>query len=234
MGHHMLIHTRSKDKGVRALQMIYRESRNEDLELVLADYASLREVMRIAEEIKREQSRLDVLINNAGNFYKEREISSDGLEMTLAVNHLAPFQLTMELLDLMKSSAPSRIVTVASGAHRNLSEIDFNNLQWEKNYNGYDAFALSKLGNILFTNALARRLQGTVVTANGLHPGVIDTKLLHKSNDIQGADVVEGAQASVYLAVSPEVEGISGKYFSRMQEKPASDLATDKALQEKF
>ena len=233
-GYKVLVHGRNKARGVKVLDEINRDNCNENLVLYLADFSSFADVKRMADEIKREQSELHVLINNAGTFSKEKLLTKDGLEMTFAVNHLAPFLLTMLLLDLLKASAPARIITVTSNAHRNISEVDFGNLQAEKSYDGFEAYGLSKLANILFTNELAERLEGSRVTSNSLHPGVISTKMQRASYNLDGADVEEGARTSVYLATSPEVEGVTGKYFSRMAEKPTSDLAQDKALQKKF
>jgi NAD(P)-dependent dehydrogenase (short-subunit alcohol dehydrogenase family) len=233
-GAKVLVHGRDKVKGARVLDEINRDNCNENLVLYLADFSSFADIKRMAEEIKREQSELHVLINNAGTFSKKRLLTKDGLEMTFAVNHLATFLLTMLLLDLLKASRPARIVNVASGAHRNISAIDFDNLQGEKSYDGFEAYGLSKLGNVLFTNELARRLEGSGVSVNSLHPGVINTGLQRISYDLDGESVEEGARTSVYLAASPEVEGITGKYYSRMAEKNTSELAQDKALQEKF
>lgn len=233
-GHAVLVHGRDRCKGIQVLESINRNTCNEKLALYLADFSSLDEIRDMAQDLKREQDSLDVLINNAGNFYRERQLNENGLEMTFVVNYLAPFLLTLLLLDKIKDSAPARIVNVASTTHRNVRKVDFANLQGEKNYNGYDAYALSKLGSILFTNALARRLAGSSVTVNALHPGVIDTKLLRKGWGSAGADVEEGARTSIYLATSPEAEGVSGKYFSRMREQSPSDLAQDEELQEKF
>ena len=233
-GWKVLIHGRDKARGAKVLDEINRDNCNENLVLYLADFSSFADVKRMADEIKREQDNLHVLVNNAGTFSKDKLITKDGLEMSFAVNHLAPFLLTMLLLDLLKASAPARIINVSSGAHRNITEVDFGNLQAEKYYDGFEAYGLSKLGNVLFTNELAKRLAGSGVTANSLHPGVISTKMQRASYNLDGADVEEGARTSIYLATSPEVEGITGKYYSRMVEKPTSDLAQDKKLQEKF
>jgi NAD(P)-dependent dehydrogenase (short-subunit alcohol dehydrogenase family) len=233
-GAKVLVHGRDKARGAKVLDEINRDNCNENLILYLADFSSFSDIKRMAEEIKREQNELHVLINNAGTFSKEKLLTKDGLEMTFAVNHLAPFLLTMLLLDLLKASAPARIVNVSSGAHRNITEVDFANLQGEKSYDGFEAYSLSKLGNILFTNELAKHLEGSGVTVNSLHPGVISTKMQRASYNLDGADVGEGAQTLVFLATSPEIEGVTGKYYSRMAEKPISDLAHDKALQEKF
>jgi NAD(P)-dependent dehydrogenase (short-subunit alcohol dehydrogenase family) len=234
MGHKVLVHGRNKGKGSQVLDAINRDNCNENLVLYLADFSSLAEVKRMADEIKREQSELHVLINNAGVFCREKQVSQDGNEMTFAVNHLAPFLLTLLLLDLLKTSAPARIVNVSSGSHRDITEIDFDNLNGEKSFDGFKAYSLSKLGNVLFTNRLARKLAGSGVTANSLHPGVIATEMQRISYNLQGESVEEGAKTSLFLATSPDVEGISGRYYSRMMEKNTSDLAKDEGLQDKF
>jgi NAD(P)-dependent dehydrogenase (short-subunit alcohol dehydrogenase family) len=234
MGELVLVHGRDKEKGAQVLDDINRDICNEKASLYLADFSSLADVKRMAEDIKREQTELHVLVNNAGNFYKERLLSSDGIEMTLAVNHLAPFLLTMLLLDLLKASAPARIVNVASSSHKLIKSVDLENLQGETNYDGFTAYSLSKLGNVLFTQSLADKLEGAGVTANALHPGVVNTKLLRKSYHLDGTSVEEGAQTSVYLASSMAVEGMSGKYYKSMRERPASDLSQDKDLQNTF
>jgi retinol dehydrogenase-14 len=199
----------------------------------VADFSSLQQVRELAEEIKESEERLDVLVNNAGLYEDSRQITQDGLEMTFQVNHLAPFLLTLLLLDLLFKSTPSRIVNVASTTHQS-ARVDFENLQGEKYYDGYSAYALSKLGNILFTYELARRLEGKGVTVNSLHPGSINTKLLHAGFSSGGSNVSYGAQTPVYLATSPEVEGVTGKYFRHERETDSSSLSYDRDLQEKF
>ena len=234
LGARVLVHGRDEEKGAQVLDDINRDTCNEKVSLYLADFSSLADVKRMTEDIKRENTELHVLVNNAGNFYRDRLLSSDGVEMTLAVNHLAPFLLTLLLLDLLKASTPTRIVNVASSAHKSIKSVDLEDLQGESNYDGFAAYSLSKLGNVLFTQSLADRLNGTSVTVNALHPGVVNTKLLRKSYHLDGMSVEEGARTSVYLASSPAVEGVSGKYFQNMQEQPASDLSQDKDLQRAF
>jgi NAD(P)-dependent dehydrogenase (short-subunit alcohol dehydrogenase family) len=231
-------------KGELVLDEVRRETGNNSLEFFRADLSSQRQVRSLAEEVIQSQKQLHVLINNAGTFQPQRRLTEDGLEVTFAVNYLAPFMLTHDLLDLLKESAlkesvlkesaQSRIVTIASIAHWNAS-VDWNNLQGERRYDGFQAYALSKLGNILFTYALARRLQGTVVTANCLHPGVVRTKLLRAGfGDYPGATPKEGTRTSVYLASSPEVEKISGKYFENGSPARSSPISYDQDLQEKL
>jgi NAD(P)-dependent dehydrogenase (short-subunit alcohol dehydrogenase family) len=188
----------------------------------------------MAEDIKREKSELHVLVNNAGNFYKERMLSADGYEKILAVNHLAPFLLTLLLLDLIKKSAPARIVNVASSAHKSIRKLDLHNLHGENGYDPFTAYSLSKLGNVLFTKALADELIGTDVTVNSLHPGVVATKLLRKSYDMAGISPMKGAQTSIFLASSPDAKGVTGKYFQNLQERTTSVIADDKDLQATF
>ena len=174
-----------------------------------------------------------MLINNAGVFENEKIFTSDGYEMTFGVNHLAHFLLTILLLDLIKSSAPSRIINVSSMAHSG-NEFDLENLNSEKSFSSYNAYAISKAANILFTYKLAKDLEGTGVTVNALHPGVISTKLLHKGWGIGGASLESGAATSVYLASSDEVEGVTGKYFSNKRRSRSSSLTHDEELQQKL
>jgi retinol dehydrogenase-14 len=173
-----------------------------------------------------------VLINNAGVYMTEYVQTLDGFEMTFAVNHLAPFLLTNLLLPSLKSSAPARVVTVSSVAHGS-ARLDLENLNAEKSFHGWGAYCVSKLGNLLFTFELGRRLAGCGVTANALHPGTIDTKMLAKLG-ISGKSVSQGAETPVFLASSPDVAEISGQYFSRKRIAKSSDLARDKDLQKKF
>jgi retinol dehydrogenase-14 len=233
-GAKVLVHGRDKIKGAKVLDEINRDNCNENLTLYLADFSSLTDLKRMADDIKREQTALHVLINNAGTFSKKRFLTEDGLEMTFEVNYLAPFLLTLLLLDMIKASAPARIINVSSAAHHNITAVDFDNLQGEKSYDGNEAYSLSKLGNILFSNELARHVAGSGVTVNSLHPGSISTKVLHAGFSMGGESVVEGARTPVFLAASQEVEGVTGKYYSRMAEKTPSALGQDKQLQKKF
>ncbi len=234
LGATVLLHGRSQQRGQQALADIQAATGNDKLDLFTADLASQKQVRRLAAEVQAKYSRLHVLINNAGVFMPQRQVTEDGLEMTFAVNHLAPFLLTHLLLELLKKSAPARIITVSSSLHLR-SLVDFNNLQGDKYYSGGQAYNLSKLGNVLFTVELARRLRGTGVTANCLHPGAIDTKLLHAAvGRMRGETVAAGASTPVYLATAPEVERASGQYFERRQAVMPSPLAQDAELRKKF
>lgn len=233
-GAHVLVHGRSKEKGIEAVTQISRATCTGTADLYLADFASFSEIQRMADDIKRENTALHVLVNNAGNFYKERKMTDDGIEMSFAVNHLAPFLLTILLLDLIKASAPARIINVSSSAHKMIKAVDFDNLKGEKEYDPFEAYALSKLGNVLFSEMLSRQLIGSGVTVNSLHPGVINTKLQKKSYDLDGISVEEGAQTTIMLANSMEVSDISGEYFRNSQASRTSEIARDEALQERF
>ena len=203
-----------------------------------ADFASLAEVRRLAAAVRERTGRLDVLINNAGGFTSQRHLSQDGYELTLAVNHLAPFLLTHLLLDLLKASSPSRIVTTASGAHKG-ARIDFDDLQSTGRYHGLRVYGMSKLANILFTRALARRLQGTGVTATCLHPGFVRSQIGRGIEGVGGSifgflsrfarSPDKGAETLVYLASSPRVEGASGGYYFDCKEIAPSPAAQNDA-----
>ena len=177
MGHKVLVHGRNKVKSEEAAARIHEISGNDKTEAVHADLTDFDEIKALAKNIRVRQVRLDVLLNNAGVFENEKVVLPNGLERTFMVNHMAPFVLTLELLDLLKSTPGARIVNVSSMAQS--GSIDFDNLNGEKYFDPYNAYAVSKLENVLFTYKLARMLKDDGVMANCLHPGVINTKLLH-------------------------------------------------------
>jgi retinol dehydrogenase-12 len=233
MGATVIVVGRNPDKTEAVVNELRAQSGSDRVDKALADLSSLAEVQALAENFKRKYSRLDVLVNNAGAYFGKRQVSADGYEMTFALNHLSYFLLTALLLDVLKASAPSRIVNVASDAHRT-APLDFDDLQAEKKFNGLVVYGRSKLANILFTYELAKRLQGTNVTANTLHPGFVATGFGADSGALMrigikitarlmGVSVEEGAQTTIYLASSPEVEGVTGKYFQKC--KPAQSSA---------
>lgn len=212
-GLHVIVHGRDAAKAARVVQDIVAGGGT--AEAVVADLASLAEVRRLAADVRTRHPRLDVLVNNAGVSTWGRQESRDGFELQFAVNHLATFLLTVLLLPSLKAAAPSRIVTVASRAHM-WGDIDFDDLQTTKVWVPHLAYSRSKLANILFTRELARRLDGTGVTANCLHPGVIGTKLgIVKPLRYFLPGPKRGAKTSLFLATSPKVEGVSGEYFAR-------------------
>jgi NAD(P)-dependent dehydrogenase (short-subunit alcohol dehydrogenase family) len=240
MGASVVMVGRDRGRGEAALAEIKEKYANASVDLLLADLSSQEEIHRLADNFKEAYPRLDVLINNAGVFRSERTTTPDGLETTFAVNHLAHFLLTDLLLDVLKASAPSRIVNVASGEQRN-GTIDFDDLQGEKGYKGAKAYSQSKLANVLFTYELARRLEGTGVSANCLHPGAgIRTNFGSGVSGVLGFTVraltplmkspEKGAETSIYLASSPEVEGVSGRYFAKKAEARSSVVSHDERL----
>ena len=234
MGHHVLVHGRDLSSAQAAAQGIRDSGGNPDVGALAADLASQEQVRQLAREVQERYSRLDVLINNAGVTKRSRQLTREGLETTFAVNHLAPFLLTNLLLDLIKRSAPSRIVNVSSTTHQRIQNVDFDNLQGEKHFDGSQAYALSKLANILFTYECADRLKNDQVTVNCLHPGVVNTKLLRVNYSPMGISPEQGAETSVYLAVSPEVKDITGRYFVNKRPVDSSPLSHDLKLRRDF
>jgi NAD(P)-dependent dehydrogenase (short-subunit alcohol dehydrogenase family) len=211
-GFHIIIHGRTKERSEAALNEIRSITGSNTLSLTHADLSSLTQVRKLAENVMANYSNLDVLINNAGIYMKERTLSEDGYEMTFAVNHLSHFLLTNLLLDLLKKSDDGRIVNVSSVAHQN-AKMDWNNLNSEKSFSAYGTYSLSKLANVLFSKELALRLKGTNLKSNSLHPGVITTKLLKAGFNITGASVKKGAETSVFLASSEEAASLNGEYL---------------------
>jgi NAD(P)-dependent dehydrogenase (short-subunit alcohol dehydrogenase family) len=211
--------------------------------LMLADLSSQSEVRRLASEFSNAHPRLDVLVNNAGAVFGERLLSADGVEMTFALNHLGYFLLTHELLNLLRASAPARIVNVASDAHRSAAP-RLDDLQYSSDYGGFRVYSHSKLANVMFTYELARRIDGTGVTANALHPGVVATNFGNSGGALFRLGVrlvrpffissAKGARTSIYLAASPEVEGISGKYFVNERETRSSPASYDESAQRRL
>jgi NAD(P)-dependent dehydrogenase (short-subunit alcohol dehydrogenase family) len=240
LGATVVIVGRSAQKTGQVVEEIRLATGNQNVDSLLADLSSQQEVRRLAGDFKRKYPQLHVLLNNAGGTFMTRQLSVDGIEMTFALNHLAYFLLTNLLLDTLEASAPARIINVSSNAHSG-GKIDFDNLQGERSYSRFGPYGNSKLANILFTTELARRLEGTGVTANALHPGFTSTGF-GKNNPgflmkIMGAVVPliarspeKGAATSIYLASSPEVQSITGKYFVDCRVSQPAPQASDSAV----
>jgi len=235
LGHRVLVHGRDREKGRAVLGEIRAETGSTDHGLFIADLSTLEGIRGLGTDVNDRYERLDVLVNNAGVYQPERVLTADSLETTFAVNLLAPFFLSHLLQPLLAAAAPARIVNVASGAHFDARSMDWENLQGEREYDGWGAYARSKLGVVLVTSALARRLDPVQVTVNCLHPGVICTKLLFSAFPSYPCDPPEaGARTPVYLATSPTVAGVTGKYFDGMKEAGPSRIARDRDTQEQL
>jgi retinol dehydrogenase 14 len=230
---------RDQARAVAAAAGIRAATGSPAVDAFAADMSVQAEVRRLAARVLDTYPRLDVLVNNVGGFWAHRHITADGVEHTFALNHLAPFLLTNLLLDRLIASAPARIVTVSSGAHAG-GRIDFGDLQGERNYSGQRAYSQSKLANVMFTYELARRLEGTGVTATVLHPGVIRTSFgaedqaAHMAVMIRVARLfmktpAQGAVTPIYLATSPEVEGVTGRYYANRKPSTSSKASYDTA-----
>jgi NAD(P)-dependent dehydrogenase (short-subunit alcohol dehydrogenase family) len=226
----VLVHGRNEGKAAQQSEELTRETNGRNFP-VWGDLSRMGEVVELADQVLSRAPALDVLINNAGVYETRRKLTEDGFEMTMAVNHFAPYLLTRLVGPALSAAPAGRIVNVSSIAHQS-GRLDVDDLSFARRYDGYAAYAASKLANILFTRSLAARLEGSSVTANALHPGVIDTKLLHAGFDMRGAPVRLGARTSVYLADSREVAGVSGKYFEDSREATASRTARDDRLAE--
>lgn len=231
-GARVLLVSRDRGRGEAAREEIARETGCDALELYQADLSSQRQVRALAAEVAARHPRLDALVNNAAVYTRRRELSEDGIEMQLAVNHLAPFLLTTLLLPQLRAAAPGRVVTVSSEAHQTAS-IPWDDLNGERRYGGLRAYAWTKLANLLFTAELARREDPAALTANAAHPGVVGTKLLYSGwapLRLLGRLLrtpEEGARTSVWLASAPEVRGVSNGYYKDCRAIRRSRAAAD-------
>ena len=231
--------SRSRAKGEATQAEIKQATGNQHVELLVADLSLLQDVRRLATEFQHTYPHLHLLVNNAGGAYPRRTLTSEGLEATLAVNYLAPFLLTELLLDTLKASAPARIVNVSSAQHSTVS-LEFDNLQGEKKYANLRNYGQAKLALLLWTYELARRLEGTGVSVNALHPGVTATNF---ADGMIGPaawaikllkpfllTAEQGAQTTLYLATSPQVDQVTGKYFVKSHEKRSSSGSYDQTV----
>jgi NAD(P)-dependent dehydrogenase (short-subunit alcohol dehydrogenase family) len=234
-GARVILHGRTRERLAAAAREVERRSGRAPAGEELADLASLAGVRALAARVREEFPRLDVLINNAGVFMRQRVLTADGFETTFAVNHLAPVLLTHLLLPALDESPQGRIVNVSSGAHLG-GVLDWDNLQGEKRHDPLGAYALSKLGNVLFTVEIARRLRGRgAVTANALHPGVVSTRLLREGFGGHGPDSpAEGAETPVLLALAPEHATTTGSYFARSRPSRTHPLAGERSITARF
>jgi NAD(P)-dependent dehydrogenase (short-subunit alcohol dehydrogenase family) len=242
MGATVVMVCRNRGRGEAAMAEIRAESGNQAVDLMLADLSSQASIRQLEDDFKDRYQQLQVLVNNAGVFLSQRSLTADGIEAHFAVNYLAPYLLTNLLLDMLKAGAPSRIVNVSGTYHRKAT-MDFDDLMCEKDYSASRANNQAKLALILFTYELARRLEGTGVTANCLHPGVVATSLVEKDPDYSPfsrfiyklfkpflASPKKGAETSIYLASSPEVEGVTGEYFVKKAAVESSPESYDMAI----
>ena len=233
MGARVVMVSRDRSRGEAARAEVLQRTPGSDVELLIADLSSQQSIRNLVSQFKAGHDRLDVVVNNAGQTQPRRVETVDGLESVFATNHLGPFLLTNLLLPALKASAPARVVTVASGAHA-MGRIDFDDLQSARRFNEIRAYNQSKLANVLFSYELARRLAGTGLTANAADPGFVKTNLRvpfpFSIFSFMRGSAVDGAKAAVYLASSPEVEGVSGRYYTRKGEIKSSKTSYDTAL----
>ena len=243
-GAHVVMLVRNQDRGNAAKEYIIEKSCSQSIDLMLCNLSSMEEIRRFSSEYKEKYNRLDVLINNAGAVFSKRELTSEGFEKTLAVNYLAPFSLTQELLPILKSSSPSRVINLTSGLHGKAT-VDLENLQSEGKYKGMAVYQNSKLMLVLYTYQLARQLEGTGVTCNVVSPGFVATNLGSSSGSRMNKIMFgmmkpfqltpeKGAETSIYVATAPELEEVTGKHFTKSQEKESSAATYDVGLQEKL
>lgn len=237
-GAHVIIVGYDQEHCEQAIAQIKESAGDDSARYYIADLSSQEKVVQLAEKIKQDYDHLDVLVNNVGGWFKEYQESKKGIEKTFALNHLSYYLLTGLLLDPLKKSTSPRIVNVSSDAHKQVRGIRFEDIQYKEKYRAFPAYAQSKLANILFTHELKDRLEGTNVTVNALHPGFVNSELYRNYGRLTpvikffakvfGKSSKEGAETSIYLASSPEVANVTGKYFVGNKQKESSPASYDK------
>lgn len=242
-GAHVIVIGRSVEKGARIVSHLKAETGNNAIESMTADLSSQKSIVKLANEFKTNHQNLHVLVNNAGAMTLQRSTTIDGLELTFALNHIAYFLLTNLLLDILRKSAPARVINVSSVAHEKAT-LEFDNLQGERSYGGYQAYGRSKLANVLFTYRLSEMLAESGITVNAFHPGLVATKFLVNNGlkgrvmnfflGILGISPEAGAQTGIYLATSQEIEGVTGKYFYKKRPMLSSMASYDSAVGEQL
>lgn len=244
-GAHIIVVSRNSQKCDETVAEIKATTGNANIEAMPADLSVQQEVRAVAQRFLDKYGRLDVLLNNAGAIYTTRTLSKDGIELTWALDHLNYFLLTNLLLDALKAAPAARVVNVSSGAHMVATKgINFDDVQGERSYSGFVAYGQAKLANIMFTYELARRLQGTRVTTNALHPGGVATNFGQNNAGLMATmwkffgrftlSPEQGAQTSIYLASSPEVNGVTGKYFDKCKAVRSSKASYGEAAQQRL
>ena len=243
-GGEVIVAGRNQEKAEETVRWIKAETGSQAVSYLLADYSDLEQVRELAATFKERYSRLDLLVNNAGAFFNKRHETPYGVERTFLVNHLAPFLLTNLLLDVLQKSAPARIVNVSSDGYKQAT-IDLDDLEFKRGFFGMKAYGRSKLATILFTYELARRLAGSGVTVNALHPGHAATDIFRTNFPLIGPALKwvmglfaltpeQGADNSIYLASSPEVEGITGRYFVKREAVETTPMTLNKELADRL
>lgn len=242
-GARLVLVSRSAQKCAATVAQVKASTGNDQITFIAGDLSLMAQVRRVAEQFLAQNDRLDVLINNAGAVFSSRQVTAEGYEMTMALNHLNYFYLTQLLQDVLLASAPARIVNVSSDAHKGGS-IKFDDLMSEKKYSSFGVYSMSKLANVMFTYELARRLEDSGVTANALHPGFVASNFGRSNGGIWGAIMPlvqmfaitpeKGAETTIYLAGSPAVEGVTGKYFVKQQPVKSSGASYDQAAQRRL
>jgi NAD(P)-dependent dehydrogenase (short-subunit alcohol dehydrogenase family) len=244
VGYRVAFTSRDRAKGERTLEEIRTASGNDALELYVGDLSSMAEVRRIALEVRAKHPKLDLLVNNAGGVFMEPQNTVDGFEYTFAFNHLSYFLITNLLLESLKAADHARVVSVSSSANYG-GKIKWDDLEFSSRYSGFASYAQSKLMNILFANELARRLKGSGVTSNSLHPGLVSTGFGQNVKGILkeivsfavkrvGLTPEKGAETTLYLATSSEVSGVTGQFFDTKKQKRANSIAYDEAAQKRL
>jgi len=229
----ILIHGKRQNQGNKIKNEIIKKTQNKNVFYFNANFTSFEEIKNLSSKIHKQFSHIDILINNAGIYENKKTILDNGIEKTFMVNHLAPFSLTLQLLDLLQESSKiAHIINVSSMIHAN--NIDFENLNGEKYYSGDAAYAMTKLCNILFTNELSQMLKDKKIRVNALHPGVINTKLLSSGWGRFGSTTIEGAKRILYLAYSDKIKYVSGKYFVNDKITKSVPLSDDNTIRKKL